>query len=172
MSRYGEGSVFWFSVRVQIAQEPAPVPDAGGPPAAREIEPKTARLLLVEDNKINQKVACLMLKNLGYSADLAQNGLQALLAIESAHYDLILMDCMMPEMDGLEATKRLRGLGGHYRNVPVIAMTASAFDDDRLACLTAGMNDFLSKPVNEADLASKLAFWLSPDRQIKPPGQA
>jgi len=149
-----------------VANEPPLLADTGSSGPAREIQPKTARLLLVEDNKINQKVALLMLKNLGYSADVAHNGVQALLAIESVHYDLILMDCMMPEMDGLEATKRLRGISGHYRSVPVVAMTASAFDDDRVACLTAGMNDFLSKPVNEADLASKLAFWLSPERQV------
>jgi signal transduction histidine kinase/CheY-like chemotaxis protein len=167
MSRYGEGSLFWFSVRVQVAEEPTPVADQAPAAPGAEVEMKTARLLLVEDNKINQKVALLMLKNLGYSADVAHNGAQALLALESKHYDLILMDCMMPQMDGLEATKRLRSLGGHYRTVPVVAMTASAFDDDRVACLTAGMNDFLSKPVNEADLASKLAFWLSPERQVK-----
>jgi signal transduction histidine kinase/CheY-like chemotaxis protein len=168
-SRYGEGSLFWFTVRVQIADEPAPVLDHTPAFAARQIEPKTARLLLVEDNKINQKVALLMLKNLGYSADIAHNGVQALSALDTKHYDLILMDCMMPEMDGLEATKRLREFGGHSATVPVIAMTASAFDEDRVACLTAGMNDFLSKPVNEADLASKLAFWLSPDRPVKQP---
>jgi len=165
-SRYGEGSLFWFTVRVEVAPEPVQAADPAAAAPVRKIEPKTARLLLVEDNKINQKVALLMLKNQGYSADVAHNGVQALLAIESGNYDLILMDCMMPEMDGLEATKRLRRLGDRYRSIPVIAMTASAFDDDRLACLTAGMNDFLSKPVNEADLASKLAFWLSPDRQV------
>ena len=164
-SRLGEGSLFWFSVRVQVAKEPIPVADQASAAAASAIEPKAARLLLVEDNKINQKVAQLMLKNLGYSADIAHNGLEALHAFDSSHYDLVLMDCMMPKMDGFEATKRLRESGGHSGTVPVIAMTASAFDDDRVACLTAGMNDFLSKPVNEADLASKLAFWLSPDRK-------
>jgi signal transduction histidine kinase/CheY-like chemotaxis protein len=169
-SRYGEGSLFWFSVRVQLAPEPAPLVDV--PAAAPAVEPKSARLLLVEDNKINQKVALLMLKNLGYSADVAHNGVQALMAINSVRYDLILMDCMMPEMDGLEATKNLRSFGGHSGSVPVIAMTASAFDEDRVACLSAGMNDFLSKPVNEADLASKLTFWLSPDRQVKQPPES
>ena len=70
----------------------------------------------------------------------------------------------MPEMNGFEATKQMRDFGGQSAAIPVIAMTASAFEDDRLACLTAGMNDFLSKPVNEADLGAKLAFWLSPER--------
>jgi len=163
-SRFGEGSLFWFSVRVQVAPEPQAATDPPPTAAAVQKEITDARILLVEDNKINQQVALLMLKNLGYSADVAHNGAQALLALERAHYDLVLMDCMMPEMDGLEATKRMRDFGGHSATVPVIAMTASAFDDDRVACLTAGMNDFLSKPVNEEDLGAKLSFWLVPER--------
>jgi signal transduction histidine kinase len=164
-SRYGEGSLFWFTVRVELAREPVPLDETQK--SARSLVPdtKNVRILLVEDNKINQKVALLMLKNLGYPVDIAQNGSDALAALDAKHYDLVLMDCMMPEMDGFEATRRLRELGGHGKAVPVIAMTASAFDDDRVACLTAGMNDFISKPVCEADLGSKLAFWLSPDRR-------
>jgi CheY-like chemotaxis protein len=123
----------------------------------------------VEDNKINQKVAVLMLNHLGYAVDIAQNGSDALLALDCKYYDLVLMDCMMPEMDGYEATRRLRSLGGHGSTVPVIAMTASAFDDDRLACVNAGMNDFISKPVYEVDLSAKLAFWLSPGQQTVAP---
>jgi signal transduction histidine kinase/CheY-like chemotaxis protein len=163
-SRYGEGSLFWFTVRLELAEEPIAEPEIEKnlPPAHQD--PKDVRILLVEDNKINQKVALLMLKNLGYPVDVAQNGADALLALDCKHYDLVLMDCMMPEMDGFEATRRLRALEGHGQTVPVIAMTASAFEDDRVACLTAGMNDFISKPVCEADLGSKLAFWLSPGR--------
>ena len=162
-SRYGEGSLFWFTVRVQVAKTPAAVvvADAEQVASTPVIVPKNAQILLVEDNKINQKVALLMLKNLGYPVDVAQNGSDALVSLDSKHYDLVLMDCMMPEMDGLEATRRLRSLGGHGATVPVIAMTASAFDDDRVACLTAGMNDFISKPVCEADLGAKISFWLS-----------
>jgi signal transduction histidine kinase/CheY-like chemotaxis protein len=163
-SRFGEGSLFWFSVRVQTSREPAPVPQNPQfiSPVSEDL--KRARILVVEDNKINQKVALLMLKNLGYTADVAHNGTQALLALDCASYDLVLMDCMMPEMNGFEATRRMRDFGGPGAAIPVIAMTASALEDDRLACLTAGMNDFLSKPVNQEDLRAKLAFWLSQDR--------
>lgn len=167
-SRYGEGSLFWFTVRIQVAKEPAPAVDLENPAPPPPVTRKNARILLVEDNKINQKVALLMLKNLGYSVDIAQNGSDALLALDCRHYDLVLMDCMMPEMDGCEATRRLRNLGGHGSAIPVIAMTASAFDDDRVACLTAGMNDFISKPVCEADLGAKLSFWLSQERKSVP----
>jgi CheY-like chemotaxis protein/anti-sigma regulatory factor (Ser/Thr protein kinase) len=159
-SRYGEGSLFWFTVRVQLAESPKMLTAAEEPRVILR-QPETARILLVEDNKINQKVALLMLQNLGYSVDLAQNGTDALLALDCKHYDLVLMDCMMPLMDGFEATRRLRGLGGPCTTLPVIAMTASAFDDDRVACLTAGMNDFIAKPVNAADLKTKVEFWLS-----------
>jgi signal transduction histidine kinase len=158
-SRPGEGSLFWFTVRMLIAHPPVVVSEPVTPSVAA-VDPKTAQILLVEDNKINQKVALLMLKNLGYPVDVAQNGSEALEAFDAKHYDLILMDCMMPLMDGFEATRRLRAFGGHGVSVPVIAMTASAFDDDRLACLSAGMNDFISKPVCEHDLGSKLEFWL------------
>jgi signal transduction histidine kinase/ActR/RegA family two-component response regulator len=153
-SRPNEGSRFWFTiaVRASVAAPPRPVAKAPAAP------PATAgfRLLLVEDNPINQKVACLMLHKLGYQVDVARNGLEALDAVASAHYDLILMDCVMPEMDGFEATRRLRASAGHAAEVPIIAMTANAFADDRKACLAAGMNDFLSKPVRQSELAAKL----------------
>jgi CheY-like chemotaxis protein len=164
-SRPGQGSLFWFTVRVLVAQEPRILAEPEPPVIAPgQIEPRNARILLVEDNKINQKVALLMLKNLGYPVDVASNGLDALNALDEEHYDLILMDCMMPEMDGFETTRRLREMGGQSASVPVIAMTASAFDDDRLACMNAGMNDFISKPVCEHDLGTKLEFWLAPER--------
>jgi len=169
-SQAGHGSLFWFTVRVQIA-EPAALPSEPDKPAINALaEPKNVRILLVEDNKINQKVAQLMLKNLGYPVDVAPNGADALTALDCRHYDLVLMDCMMPEMDGFEATRRLRSIAGRTRSMPIIAMTASAFDDDRVACLKAGMNDFISKPVCEADLGAKLAFWLaSPPHSIHVP---
>ena len=102
-----------------------------------------------------------MLEKLGYRVDIAANGFEALTALAAADYDVVLMDCIMPEMDGFEATRRWRSIGGHAARVPVIAMTASAFAEDRLACLAAGMTDFLSKPVRESELASKLDHWLS-----------
>jgi signal transduction histidine kinase/ActR/RegA family two-component response regulator len=152
-SRRGEGSLFWFTIRVGAA-----IALPARPPApAKVANPTTGfRLLLVEDNPINQKVALLMLHKLGYQVDVANNGFEALGAVASTHYDLILMDCVMPEMDGFEATRRLRSGSGYTAAVPIIAMTANAFADDRKACLAAGMNDFLSKPVRQAELAARL----------------
>jgi CheY-like chemotaxis protein len=120
-----------------------------------------ARLLLVEDNPINQKVATLMLKHLGYNADIAQNGAEAVEAVARHTYDLILMDCLMPEMDGLEATRIIRARTDYGSRVPIVAMTANAFAEDRRACLEAGMSDYLPKPVREAELAAKLNQWLN-----------
>jgi signal transduction histidine kinase/ActR/RegA family two-component response regulator len=156
-SRSGEGSLFWFTIRVGASLALPPRP----PVRAKAADTSGGfRLLLVEDNPINQKVALLMLHKLGYRVDVANNGFEALSAVASAHYDLILMDCVMPEMDGFEATRRLRSSDGRGAEVPIIAMTANAFSDDRKACLAAGMNDFLSKPVRQAELASMLAGLL------------
>jgi CheY-like chemotaxis protein len=115
----------------------------------------------VEDNLINQKVATLMLKHLGYHADIAHNGAEAVEAIARQTYDLILMDCLMPEMDGLEATRIIRARTDYGAIVPIIAMTANAFAEDRQACLAAGMSDYLPKPVREAELSAKLQEWLN-----------
>jgi CheY-like chemotaxis protein len=120
-----------------------------------------ARLLLVEDNLINQKVATLMLKHMGYRADIANNGSEAVALLERNTYDLVLMDCLMPEMDGLEATRVIRSRGDHGAKVPIIAMTANAFAEDRQACLAAGMSDYIAKPVREAELSAKLKRWLT-----------
>ena len=166
-SREGEGSLFWFTVRILVAQEPGRLVETEQFAEASLAGSQDARILLVDPNRINQKVALLMLDNLGYAADVALNGSDALVAMECAHYDLILMNCAMPELDGFEATRRLRGLAGHADSIPVIAMTASALEDDRLACLSAGMNDFISLPVCEADLGAKLGFWLSPERAVR-----
>lgn len=122
---------------------------------------KCARLLLVEDNAMNQKVALLMLRNLGYGADIANNGLEAIQAIASQPYDLVLMDCRMPAMDGFEATRHIRLSAPPGAQIPIIAMTACAFSQDREACLKSGMNDYLAKPVRVHELGAKLEFWLS-----------
>ncbi len=158
-SRLGHGSCFWFTVKVRASEG-----RAISMPMQKLMKLETAakpfRLLLVDDNRINQKVALMMLKKLGYDADIAKNGREALAAIASRRYDLVLMDCIMPEMDGFEATRLLRSSGGLAAMLPVIAMTASAFAEDREACLAAGMNDYLSKPVRESELVQKLESWL------------
>ena len=105
------------------------------------------RILLAEDNVVNQKVALRLLERLGYRADLAANGLEVLDAIKRQRYDLVLMDVQMPEMDGLEATRRLVEMIPEKKRPRIVAMTASALNDDHLRCFEAGMDDFVSKPV-------------------------
>lgn len=121
---------------------------------------RPARILLVEDNKVNQQVAIHMLTRMGYSVDLAVNGIEALMAVERVEYDLVLMDCEMPEMDGFETTKRIRARGDMLSRVPIIAMTAHALPGDRKRCLAAGMDDYLTKPIDPRDLAAKLGQQL------------
>ena len=123
-----------------------------------------ARVLVAEDNLTNQEVALVMLKKLGYQAELVANGVEALQALRHADYDLVLMDCEMPEMDGLEATRLIRDAhtGARNPNIPVIALTADAVSGDRDKCFAAGMNDYLAKPVSPSQLAEVLKKWLTP----------
>ncbi|MDX1547491.1 MAG: response regulator, partial [Rhodothermales bacterium] len=143
---------------------PAPAPAAPAAPA-----PAALRLLVVEDNVVNRKVAQRMIERLGYSADFACNGQEALDALARHPYDVVLMDVQMPVMDGLEATRRLRALLPPERRPRVVAMTASAMDDQRAACTEAGMDDFLSKPVQLAELAAVLE---ASARLAPPPAEA
>ncbi len=123
---------------------------------------KTFRLLLAEDNIINQKVAQKTLHNLGYNVDVVANGLEAVRSLEVFNYDLVLMDCQMPEMDGFEATAVVRDAGSRVLNhqVPIIAMTANAMAEDRENCLRAGMDDYVSKPVKKEVVSEVLNRWL------------
>ncbi|VVB72893.1 putative methanogenesis regulatory protein FilR2 [uncultured archaeon] len=109
-------------------------------------------ILLVEDNPVNQKVATVMLKRLGYTTDVAVSGSEALQALEHKSYDLILMDIQMPDMDGLETTCRIRERNTSQGQPCVVAMTAYALDDDRDEFVQAGMNDYLSKPIRMEEL--------------------
>ena len=134
------------------------------PTAAREVSPvplsrpaaDRARVLIAEDNVVNQKVAVRLVQRLGFAADVAANGVEALAALDRASYDLILMDCQMPEMDGFETTRRIRLAG---ERLPIIAMTANAMKGDREMCLEAGMDDYLTKPIDLAALATALTRW-------------
>ncbi|MBZ0153876.1 MAG: response regulator [Planctomycetes bacterium] len=129
-------------------------------PAAHAALP-CRRVLVVEDNAINQTVARRMLEQLGQTVHLAGNGIEALAALQQASFDLVLMDCQMPEMDGFEATRRIRA-GEAPPRLPIIALTANSLKGDRERCLAAGMDDYLSKPIRMADLSTLLRRWLAP----------
>ena len=112
------------------------------------------RILLVEDNSVNQKVACSMLEKLGYQADVAANGLEAIVQVNVGNYDVVFMDVQMPEMDGLMATKKIRQLP--VRQPEIVAMTANVFEKDREECLDAGMDGFMAKPIKLRQLSDAL----------------
>ncbi len=142
------------------------IPQPRRPVAARQ-EPRetphgAARILLAEDNIVNQHVALSMLKKLGLYADAVADGAEVVKALETIPYHLVLMDVQMPVMDGLEATRRIRDPRSAVlnRRIPIVAMTADAMQGDREKCLTTGMNDYLSKPVDPQVLASVLQKWL------------
>ncbi len=127
----------------------------------KEHKRKAARILLVEDNKINQKVALKMLDKLGYQADVAGNGREGLQACRDKEYDIVLMDCQMPVMDGFEATAQILDGRPEGREPAIIAMTAYAMEGDRERCLAAGMKDYITKPINQEELRKKIHYWLN-----------
>ena len=149
-------------------RRPAAEAAAPAPAAAPAEGPVRVRVLLAEDNLVNQKVALTMLARLGIEADVATTGLEALDALVGVAYDLVLMDCQMPEMDGFEATRRIRARERGHRRLPVVAMTANAMVGDRERCLEAGMDDHIPKPVRVPDLHRALARWL-PAGAVPPP---
>ncbi|HZV66171.1 MAG TPA: ATP-binding protein, partial [Telluria sp.] len=163
----GRGSCFWFTARVGklAALPPAPaaaVPAEGAPPATLHPEElKGARILLVEDNTFNQQIALEVLEEAGCAVVLANNGIEALDLLRKAPFDCVLMDVQMPLMDGLAATRSIRA-DAALAGLRVLAMTATATSEDRDRCIAAGMDDFLSKPIQPALLCATVARWLPP----------
>jgi CheY-like chemotaxis protein len=143
-----------------IADVNAPVLAMPGRPPAVTTSTKRGRVLVVEDNLASQKVARLLLESLGYEADVVDGGAWAIEARSRASYVAVLMDCQMPGIDGYEATAEIRRREGSSRTTPIIAMTASAMRGDREQCLASGMDDYISKPVDPAQLDRVLARWV------------
>lgn len=156
-SAEGKGSLFWFSVFGQRAEQQTAIADNNLVTAHPSARAGQARILLVEDNPVNQMVALRLLKMLGYEADTAGDGAEAVAALEQVAYDLLLMDCEMPNMDGYQATALIRQMetqsGRRHR---IVAMTANAMDGDREKCLNAGMDDYLAKPIQLETLQTTL----------------
>jgi signal transduction histidine kinase/CheY-like chemotaxis protein len=177
-SEPGKGSTFWFTAVFESANDllPATSAELSNPeeePASlahrrwgsRRKAPaqnQEVRILLVEDNVVNQMVAVALLEKLGFKADVASDGKLALESLATAAYDLVLMDCQMPEMNGYDATRRIRDPQSNVRNhaIPIVAMTANAIKGAREECAAAGMNDYISKPIALAGLGAVLEKWL------------
>lgn len=156
----GAGSTFWVEIPFEPAKtgtEAVTVPVAEPLPSNLQ-----GRILVAEDSTVNQMVAREMLKRLGCRADIVGNGKEAVQAMGRIPYDLIFLDCHMPEMDGFEACRTIRSREPDGKRIPIIAMTASAMKGDRERCLEAGMDDYLTKPVRLADLGAALQRWLKP----------
>jgi PAS domain S-box-containing protein len=178
-STKGVGSTFWFTTRFEKSAhsvQPIDSPSQAAPTAAGQALalPGKVHILLAEDNPVNQRVALAMLKRLGCRTDVVANGREAVMALQKASYDLVLMDCQMPEMDGFEATRAVRQKEAAMSrpSIPIIAMTASAMQADRERCLRAGMSDFIAKPVQPGELAEMLARWLAISRHDLGEGEA
>jgi len=155
----GQGSKFWFTVQLGVAAEPAA---KSGSMSTEEILPRERNcgtILVVEDNRINQKVLSHQLLNLGYAIEVAENGAEALEKVKNRRYDLIFMDVQMPVMDGFQATQEIRSLGEDSSSVPIVAVTANAFQSEREKCFSSGMDDYLTKPVDKDRLKEALRRW-------------
>ena len=157
-SSEGIGSTFWFFIPLHLKA-------IRSTPEILHYKPAvSAQILLVEDSLTNQMVATAMLEKLDCSIRIANNGFEAIEQIKTKLPDLVLMDVSMPGMDGLQATKLIREMGGSYASLPIIAMTAHAFEHDRQACFDAGMDDYLSKPLQKQQLTEMISLWMSPNR--------
>jgi signal transduction histidine kinase/DNA-binding response OmpR family regulator len=157
MKRLNHGS------RELLARPEAAKKDAG---IERRLSPSPYRALVVDDNAVNQRVAVRMLERIGLRADVAANGLEGVLMVAALPYDVVFMDCQMPEMDGFAATREIRAAEKAGQRVPIIAMTAEALTGAREQCLEAGMDDYISKPVKLEDLSTAIRKWIKPAADV------
>lgn len=167
-SAVGKGSKFYFYITLPIGNSESQVSSV----QHRNVIPqeRKIRVLVADDNTINQQIAVKMLEKIGVYADVVGNGLEALKALAERPYDLVLMDCQMPEMDGYEATRQIRTSGQTASShIPIIAMTANAMKGDAEKCIEAGMNDYLTKPMTLEKLEERVAHWVKvvPQRILK-----
>ncbi|WP_309043251.1 ATP-binding protein [Marinobacter sediminicola] len=165
-SKEQHGTRFTVTLPLPIYSNPnltsTPEPSKPASLAKLTAAPQPAlRVLLVEDNEVNQMVASTLLKKMGHRADIAENGQLALTALKQQQYDLVLMDCQMPVMDGYETTRRIRK-NPDWQNLPVIAVTANVMQGDRADCFASGMNDYITKPYNRKQLAEAITRWAPP----------
>jgi PAS domain S-box-containing protein len=161
-SAVGLGSTFWFTVRLHkhVGQD-TPAPLSASRPAEELLKPIAPgiRILLAEDEPINQEVSCGLLEDVGFAVDLAEDGAAAVALAQDNDYGVILLDMQMPRLNGVDAARAIRALPRHART-PILALTANAFSDDREICLAAGMNDHIAKPVDPDALYTALLRWL------------
>ncbi len=165
-SQQGRGSTFWFELKLKLCHECPQQILSRVKDSKNERGIEGHRILIVEDNEVNQKLTMLQLEKFGLRYQIAGNGRIALDILQTEVFDLILMDCQMPEMDGFEATSKIRMLPFGNR-IPIIAMTANALKQDQDRCLAVGMDDFIAKPIKKDKLEAKLRLWLSANQSIR-----
>ncbi len=166
----GQGSTFWLEMPLERT-DPATVVSGRDPQSAPSAAHRRLRILVAEDNKINQQVARAILAKAGHDVDIAENGLEAVAAAERGDYDVILMDVQMPEMDGVQATARIRALPAPVGTVPIVALTAHAMAGARDTYLKAGMNDYISKPFDPPTLLALIERLANPDAGAQDPAE-
>jgi len=161
-SEEGRGSTFWFAVPLPVCERPALAVETLLTVGSEQPAPARAlRVLAAEDNAVNQRVLVRLLERLGCRVDLASDGREAVERVRSGSYDLLLMDCQMPVLDGFEATREIRALDGEAARIPIVAVTAHALPGDRERCLAQGMDDYVTKPLRVRDLERVIARWAS-----------
>jgi CheY-like chemotaxis protein len=172
-SAEGSGSTFWFTARLEKSSIITPADlqqDTPGLTLEMALRESHAgkMILLVEDNLINREIVLDLLEDVLLSVDVAEDGLEAVEHCRKNRYDMVLMDIQMPKLDGRAATRQIRTLP-NGSSVPIMAMTADAFDEDRQLCMEAGMDDFMTKPLDPDELFGKLLHWLSAAQQTQTP---
>jgi len=161
-SRLNEGSEFILSIPMEIDEHESTLKTIDLEESL-QIKPKSgSTILLAEDNFLSQKLAHRILTNMGMHVTVANNGKIAVDLVKSNPFDLVILDIQMPVMDGIEAAKQIRAFN---QKTPILAMTANAFSEDRALCLAAGMNDYISKPIDPKSLSRALATWIPEDKE-------